>query len=123
LFVCVGAVIIVFIAAYVVQGRIIDALENALPREHGKLATLTIGEPFMTAMCLSLYAGFLFALPIVLWQGSSSFAPAVDPGHEKMMRLFVALSTALLALGVVFGNYLELPAGAHLLTNYDSHQY
>src|SRR5215831_12298169 len=68
LFVCIGAVVAGFIAAYVVHGHIIDALEQALPPEHRKLVTLTIGEPFMTAMWLSLYTGFLLALPIILWQ-------------------------------------------------------
>jgi sec-independent protein translocase protein TatC len=123
LFVCIGAVVLGFIAAYVVHGRIIDALEKALPPEHRKLVTLTVGEPFMTAMWLSLYAGFLLALPVILWQAWSFFAPAFDPGHERIMRLFVAISTGLLVVGVLFGYYLALPAAAHFLTNYDSHQY
>jgi sec-independent protein translocase protein TatC len=123
LFVCIGAVVLGFVAAYAVHGRIIDALEKALPVEHRKLVTLTVGEPFMTAMWLSLYAGFLLALPVVLWQAWAFFAPAFDPAHERMMRLFVALATVLMVVGVVFGYYLALPAAAHFLTNYDSHQY
>src|SRR5215471_14216627 len=83
LFVCIGAVGVGFVVAYVVHGRIIDALEKALPPEHRKLVTLTIGEPFMTAMWLSLYTGFLLALPVVLWQAWAFFAPAFDAGHER----------------------------------------
>jgi sec-independent protein translocase protein TatC len=123
LFVCIGAVTVGFVAAYVVHGHIIDALEQALPPEHRKLVTLTIGEPFMTAMWLSLYTGFLLALPVILWQAWAFFAPAFDPGHERMLRLFVLLASGLLVVGVLFGYYLALPAAAHFLTNYDSHQY
>jgi len=123
LFVCIGAVLVGFIAAYVVHGHIIDALEQALPPEHRKLVTLTVGEPFMTAMWLSLYTGFLIALPVILWQAWAFFAPAFDPGHERMMRLFVLIASGLLVVGVLFGYYLALPAAAHFLTNYDSHQY
>jgi sec-independent protein translocase protein TatC len=123
LFVCIAAVAVGFIAAYAVHGHIIDALEQALPPEHRKLVTLTIGEPFMTAMWLSLYTGFLIALPVILWQAWAFFAPAFDPGHERMMKLFVLLASGLLVVGVLFGYYLALPAAAHFLTNYDSHQY
>jgi Twin arginine targeting (Tat) protein translocase TatC len=93
LFVCLGAVGVGFVIAYIFHTRIIHALELALPPEHRKLVTLTIGEPFMTAMWLSLYAGFLLALPVILWQAWAFFMPAIEPAHERMMRLFVVLST------------------------------
>jgi sec-independent protein translocase protein TatC len=123
LFVCLGAVGVGFVVAYVFHGRIIDALEKALPPEHRKLVTLTIGEPFMTAMWLSLYAGFLLALPVIIWQAWSFFMPAFEPGHERVLKLFVLVSGGLLVAGILFGYYLALPAAAHFLTNYDSHQY
>jgi sec-independent protein translocase protein TatC len=123
LFVCLGAVGVGFVVAYVFHTRIIHALELALPPEHRKLVTLTIGEPFMTAMWLSLYAGFLLALPVILWQAWAFFMPAIEPAHERMMRVFVVLSTVLLAIGITFGYYIALPAAAHFLTNYDSGQY
>ena len=123
LFVCIGAVLVGFIVAYVFHTRLIHALEQTLPPNKRQLTTLTIGEPFMTAMWLSLYTGFLLALPVVIWQAWAFFMPAVDPVHERMMRLFVVLASALLVVGVAFGYYLALPAAAHFLTNYDSHQY
>jgi sec-independent protein translocase protein TatC len=123
LFVCLGAIGVGFVIAYIFHTRIIHALELALPPEHRKLVTLTIGEPFMTAMWLSLYAGFLLALPVILWQAWAFFIPAFEPSHERMLRLFIVLSTVLLVIGIVFGYYLALPAAAHFLSNYDSAQY
>jgi sec-independent protein translocase protein TatC len=123
LFVCIGAVLLGAIVAYVVHRRLIHALAHALPPGHRHLVTLTIGEPFMTSMWLSLYAGFILALPIVLWQAWAFFIPAFDPGNARMLRLFVFLSVGLLVVGLLFGYYLALPAAAHFLAHYDSSQY
>jgi sec-independent protein translocase protein TatC len=123
LFVCLGALLFGFTAAYVVHGRILHALELALPKDHRQLTTLTLGEPFMTSLWLSLYTGFLIALPIVLWQAWAFFLPAFDPHHERMLRIFVLISVVLLCTGVAFGYFLALPAAAHFLANYDKEHY
>ena len=59
----------------------------ALPADDRRLTTFTIGEPFMTAVWLSLYAGFLLALPVVIWQAWAFFLPAFEPAHERMLKL------------------------------------
>ncbi len=123
LFVCLGALVLGFIVAFVFHRRLIAALEHALPPGHRHLTTLTIGEPFMTSMWVSLYAGFLFALPVILWQAWSFFIPAFDPAHERMLRYFTLLATGLMVAGVAFGYYLALPAAAHFLTHYDTSLY
>jgi sec-independent protein translocase protein TatC len=123
LFVCIGALVLGFVVAYVFHERLIHALELALPPNRRHLTTLTIGEPFMTAMWLSVYAGFLLALPVIIWQAWAFFLPAFDAAHERMLRLFVIIATLLLVVGVAFGYELALPAAAHFLTNYDKAQY
>jgi sec-independent protein translocase protein TatC len=123
LFVCIGAVLLGFVVAYIFHRRLINLLTHALPRDHRHLTTLTIGEPFMTSMWLSLYAGFLVALPVIIWQAWSFFLPAFDRQHERMLRIFVLIATLLLVVGLLFGYYLALPAAAHFLTNYDRSQY
>jgi sec-independent protein translocase protein TatC len=123
LFVCIGAVLAGFVVAYIFHNELIDLLTRALPPDKRKLTTLTIGEPFMTSMWLSLYAGFVLALPVLIWQAWSFFLPAFDASHERILRVFVLISTGLLAIGLLFGYYLALPAAAHFLTNYDNEQY
>jgi sec-independent protein translocase protein TatC len=118
-----GALAVGFIVAFVVHERLIDALKRPLPEEHEKLTTLTVGEPFMTAMWVSLYAGFLLALPVILWQAWAFFIPAFEEGHARMLRAFVALSAVLLAVGLAFGYYVALPAATTFLTGYDEQQY
>jgi sec-independent protein translocase protein TatC len=123
LFVCIGAVLLGFVVAYIFHRRLIKLLTHALPADHRHLTTLTIGEPFLTSMWLSLYAGFVVALPVIIWQAWSFFLPAFDRQHERMLRIFVLIATALLVVGLLFGYYLALPAAAHFLTGYDSDQY
>jgi sec-independent protein translocase protein TatC len=123
IFVCLGTLVAGFVVAYVFHRRLIHLLTHALPRDHRHLVTLTIGEPFMTSMWLSLYAGFIVALPVMLWQAWAFFTPAVDPAHERMLKLFTLLAIALLVGGLLFGYYLALPAAAHFLAHYDSSQY
>ncbi len=123
LFVCIGTLLAGFIVAYIFHRRLIHALELALPKGHRQLTTLTIGEPFMTSIWLSVYAGFLVALPVILWQAWAFFLPAFDPAHERMLRVFVLVSGILLVVGVAFGYELALPAASHFLAHYDSSQY
>jgi sec-independent protein translocase protein TatC len=123
LFICIGAVVVGWIAAFVVHRHVVRLLTHQLPHEHRKLLTLGIGEPFMTSIWLSLYLGTMVALPVILWQAWAFFIPAFDRGHERMMRAFVFLATALMICGVVFGYYVALPAAARFLTHFDSSIY
>jgi sec-independent protein translocase protein TatC len=123
LFACIGALLVGFMIAFVFHRRLIHALELVLPVGKRHLTTFTIGEPFMTSIWLSIYAGFLLALPIILWQAWAFFLPAFDPQHERMLRIFVVISVVLLAVGITFGYYVALPAASHFLANYDNAEY
>jgi sec-independent protein translocase protein TatC len=82
LFVCIGTIVVAWIAAFVVHGRVVRLLTDQLPRQHRHLLTLTIGEPFMTSLWLSLYRGFAISLPVILWQAWAFFIPAFERSHE-----------------------------------------
>jgi len=55
LFICIGAVAVGFVIGYVLHGRIINLLRDTLPVHHRTITTLTVGEPFMTSLWLSIY--------------------------------------------------------------------
>src|SRR5690348_9306964 len=76
LVVAIVAIAIGFAAAYAIHGRLIGWLEDALPPAHRQLMTLSPAEPFLTSMWISLYAGFLIALPVVIYEVWAFFAPA-----------------------------------------------
>src|SRR5918912_2371641 len=112
-----------FAVAFAIHGRLVRALEHALPRERRHLITFGVAEPFLTSLWVSLWAGFALALPVVLWQVWSFLAPALALHTQRTVAVFVLCATALLACGLAFAYYLALPAAVHFLTNYDSSLY
>src|SRR5665213_2466441 len=76
LFVCLAALAIGFVVGYVIHRHLVHWLTLDLPPNHRRLTTLSIGEPFMTSMWVSLWFGFLLALPVILFQAWSFFIPA-----------------------------------------------
>jgi sec-independent protein translocase protein TatC len=112
-----------FIVAYAFHGHLVKWLEDALPANHRRLITLSPAEPFLTSMWISLYAGFLLALPIVLYQVWSFFAPAFEQDTQRIVVGLTAFAAILAAGGLAFGYFVALPAAVHFLTNFDSHLY
>jgi len=68
---------------------------------------------------VSVYAGFLLALPVILWQLWSFLAPAFDPSIERSVLGLVSFATALGAAGLAFGYWIVLPRALQWLTHYD----
>jgi sec-independent protein translocase protein TatC len=110
---------ITFAVGFAFHHRLIHVLEHALPEKRRHLLTLGVAEPFLTSVWVGIWAGFLLALPIVLWQLWSFLAPAFEEHTQRVVAFFVLFSTALLAGGLLFGYFVALPAAVHFLTNYD----
>jgi sec-independent protein translocase protein TatC len=122
MFVCIGALAVGTVVGFVLHSRLIHWLELTLPLKYRNLYTFTPGEAFMTSLWISIYFGFILALPVLLWQAWSFFIPAVEQTHAQLMRWFVVLATFLAACGTVFGYFVALPAAEHFLTNYNAEQ-
>src|ERR1700749_17266 len=75
----IAAVAVGTAVAFVFPGRILDLLARRLPPEPRHVAAFGITEPFTVSVTVSLYAGILLALPVILWQLWSFLAPAVAP--------------------------------------------
>jgi sec-independent protein translocase protein TatC len=123
IFVSLGALAIGFAVAFVFHRHLLHWLNAPLPDDRGKPITLSVAEPFLTAMKVSLLAGLALALPVVLWQLWGFLAPAVEPHSERTVLGFVALATVLLIAGVAFGYWIVLPKAVSFLTNFDEQQF
>jgi len=117
------AIMVGFGVAYAFHARLVEWLERALPANRRELVTLSPAEPFLTSMWISLYAGLLLALPVVLYQIWAFLAPAFDAAAQRVVAGLVAFATALAAVGVIFGYFVVLPAAVRFLTNYDDKLY
>lgn len=119
IFVSLGALAVGFAVAFVFHRHLLHWLNAPLPAGRGNPVTLGVAEPFLTAMKVSLMAGFALALPVVLWQLWSFLAPAVEQHAERTVLMFVLFATVLLAAGVAFGYWVVLPKAISFLTNFD----
>jgi sec-independent protein translocase protein TatC len=120
LIVTVSAVAVTSVAAYTVHGRILDLLTRPLPPAHRQLATFGVTEPFTVSIAVSVYAGVLLALPVLLWQAWAFFAPALDATAERRILAFAAFGMVLAAAGLAFGYDVLLPRALDFLTSYGS---
>ena len=64
IFVCLGSLVVGFAVTYGFHRHVLHALNRYLPAHvGGKPFTLGVAEPFLTVMKISLWGGFLLALP------------------------------------------------------------
>ena len=68
------------------------------------------------SLSVSVYAGLLFALPVILWQVWSFLAPALDAAAERRILGLAAFGLVLGAAGLAFGYEVLLPRAVHWLT-------
>jgi sec-independent protein translocase protein TatC len=114
-----AALVVGVIVAFIFQGYIFKVLMKPL---HGtKVTSITTfgpAEPFMVALKVSIYAGLLLALPVIMWELWAYIMPALYENEKKTIVPYVAMTTGLFLFGVVFGYYLVLPIGLKWLLGY-----
>lgn len=120
LFVIIGALVVATIVAFAFHNRLLDWLNKPLPPGHRHLLAIGVAEPFTVSLTVSLYAGFVISLPVILWQIWSFFAPAFDPTVERKVLGLFASAVVLGGAGIAFGYWILLPRAVHWLTNYDN---
>jgi sec-independent protein translocase protein TatC len=117
--VALAAVAVATAVAFVFHDSILDWLARPLPPGHRHLAAFGVAEPFSVSLSVSLYAGILFAVPVLLWQTWSFLAPALDPAAERRILAMAAFGLVLAAAGLAFGYGILLPRAVHWLVGYD----
>jgi sec-independent protein translocase protein TatC len=98
---------------------LLDALNGPLPADK-KPITLSPSEPFLATFKVSIYAGILLALPIVLYEAYAFVLPALSPAERRVIRPFLVLVPALFVAGVAFGYYVVLPGALRFLLNFNA---
>lgn len=123
MFVSLGALAVAFSVAFTFHEHLVRWLTLPLPPDRRDLVTFGVAEPFTTSLKVSLYAAFLLALPVILWQLWSFLAPALSARVQGTIAGFVGFSVALLVGGLAFSYFIILPAALGFLTNYDADLY
>ena len=101
-----------------------EPLLQALKLEkHGEIIFTGLAEPFFTAVKISLFAGFFFALPFILYQIWAFVAPGLYEHEKKLILPFVFWGTIMFVLGAAFAYYIVFPVGFKVLITFGGSQF
>lgn len=87
----------------------VEDLMRWITRPAGKLYYLNLAEGFFAYMKITIFAGFLLALPIVLYQAWAFVVPALTRSERKLAVILVPVSVVLFLVGITFSYFLVLP--------------
>ena len=85
--------------------------------------TFGVTEPFMTTLKISIYAGILVALPVLLYQAYAFLLPALKPTEKRIALPFLLLVPVLFLAGVLFSYFVVVPAATQFLLNFNEDQF
>jgi sec-independent protein translocase protein TatC len=106
---------------------LLEIANKPLPNDlHGhaiKPITFGVAEPFMSTLKVSIYAGILIALPVLLYQAYAFLLPALKPTEKRVVVPFLVLVPLLFICGVVFSYFVVVPAAAKFLLNFNQDQF
>jgi len=96
------------IIAFIFRVPIMQFLTLPLPKAadsitHGKLAVTGLTEGFTVFLKLSIAAGFLIALPVILYQVWAFISPGLYEREKKYAVPFIFIGIALFAAGIALG--------------------
>jgi sec-independent protein translocase protein TatC len=122
LLICLGTVGVFFVGTYVFRDRIIEWLRAPVPDRY-ELTTLSPGEPFITSFTVAFYAALALAIPVIVWQIWSFFAPAMEERNQALVVRMVGFATLLLFCGMAFAYFVILPTSMNFLLGFDDELY
>lgn len=89
----------------------IEDIMKIITEPVGTLYYMQPAEAFFTYLKVALFAGFLLALPIVLYQVWQFILPALLGSEKIVLSLVVPISVLLFLMGLAFSFFLVLPVG------------
>ncbi len=117
----IGALFVCFFVAFYYYEPILEwmtkPLKTVLPESSYMIAT-GVPEVFFTAVKVSLFAGFLMALPFILYQFWLFIAPGLYEHEKRYVWPFVFFASGMFFLGALFAYYVVVPYGFAFLVNF-----
>lgn len=106
LVVCVVAVVVAAAAVYgLFREELYHLVTLPLHRYGVPLVFIGLGEAFMTQVKLALAAGFVIALPVILWQVWGFVVPALQPQEKRVLAIAVPLILVMFFAGAAFAYF------------------
>jgi sec-independent protein translocase protein TatC len=101
---------------------LLEIANRPLPQDM-KPFTLGVTEPFMVTLKVSIYAGILISLPVLLYQAYAFLLPALKPTERRAVTPFLLLVPLLFVAGVVFSYFVVVPAATKFLLHFNQDEF
>lgn len=123
------AIVVFSIVAFCFHVQILDFLTGPLPanansiafltKSHQKLTMTSVGEGFTVYLLVSIAAGFIVSLPVVLYQLWAFISPGLYAHEKKHAVPFIVAGMVLFLAGLALG-YIVLQYPINWLVNFAS---
>ena len=91
------------IIAFIFREQIVSFLELPLPKEVHKLVVTGLAEGFTVFLKISIAAGFIVALPVILYQTWAFIVPGLYEREKKYAGPFIFVGIILFTAGIALG--------------------
>jgi sec-independent protein translocase protein TatC len=118
-----AAVLVVACGLCFWQNHLLLEIANKPLPDGIKPITFGVTEPFMATLKISIYAGILISLPVILYQAYAFLLPALKPTERRFVLPFVILTPVLFIAGVVFSYFIVVPAATKFLLHFNEGQF
>jgi sec-independent protein translocase protein TatC len=118
-----AAVLVVACGLCFWQNHLLLQIANQPLPEGIKPITFGVTEPFMSTLKISIYAGILISLPVLLYQAYAFLLPALRPSEKHLVLPFLILIPALFVAGVVFAYFVVVPAATKFLLHFNQSEF
>jgi len=110
------AVVITTGASFVFAGRICEFFQSQAP-ENTEFIVIEMQEKISVYMQVSLYSGFILALPFLIYQMVMFIRPALTQTEKKYLYILLPAVLICFFAGAAFTNYIFLPPALEFLIN------
>lgn len=118
LIISVIATIIMAGVCWFFSDRILDIILQPVLATGNKMHYIGIMEALMTKIKISIFLGFLAALPVILWQFWSFIMPALRKVEKVYFTIFVIVSYLFFIAGILFSFYTVFSIGVKFLLHF-----
>lgn len=122
LIVSVVSIVVLAVGMYFISDFVLEVITEPVTSLGHELHVLHVTEALMTKLKLSLFLGFIAALPVILWQVWSFVLPALKKDEKKHFTLFVIISYMAFIAGLSFAFFLVYRLGVAFLLRFAGDQ-
>jgi sec-independent protein translocase protein TatC len=102
---------------------LLEIAGGPLPRDHERLLTFGVTEPFTTTVTVAAYGALVLSMPFLLYQVYAYVLPAFSDSERRTVLPILLLFPLLFLAGLAFSYFVVMPAAVKFLLNFNDTQF